>query len=30
MKADGTCDHAAGAKAGRECCKGELAKTATP
>lgn len=30
MKADGSCDHEAGAKAGRECCKAELAKTATP
>lgn len=30
VKADGTCDHEAGAKAGRECCKIQLAKTATP
>lgn len=29
-KTDGTCDHEAGAKAGRDCCKGQLAKTATP
>ena len=29
-KADGSCDHEAGAKAGRECCKAQLAKTATP
>ena len=27
--ADGSCDHEAGAKAGRECCKGELAKAAS-
>lgn len=29
-KADGSCDHEAGAKAGRECCKNHLAKAATP
>lgn len=29
-KADGSCDHEAGAKAGRECCKAQLAKTTAP
>jgi hypothetical protein len=29
-KADGTCDHEAGSKAGHDCCKSELAKTTTP
>ena len=30
-KADGSCDHEAGAKAGKECCKNHLAEaTATP